>query len=69
MDSLTKVSLMNLEIILDRLTAAAPAPADAARFSMNRAASSSRMRRNDCTREALSSSSTQILRSWRHRSP
>ena len=68
MDSLTKVSLMNLEIILDRLTVA-PAPADAARLCMNRATSSSRMRWNDCTRATLSSSSTVILRSWRHRSP
>jgi hypothetical protein len=51
-DSLTKVSLMSWEIILVRLTGAAPAPADAAMLRTNRATSSSRMRRNDCTRTA-----------------
>ena len=42
MDSLTKVSLTKLEIILDR-SMAVPVVADVARLYMNRPSSSSRM--------------------------
>jgi hypothetical protein len=67
---LTMMSLTSLATLSLRFTATSlPPPADAARSRTRRATSSSRIRRNDLTRAAVSSCCVQSILRWRHRSP